>query len=124
MNWSAWARHSAARNRSPKPCSTVFRPTARPLLQQIAADLTPPTGCADLLLAALLPEPAALVRDGGVINDGFDADLDELRGIQTNCDGFLIDLETRERAPHRHRQPARAVQQGARLLHRGHAGPD
>ncbi|MBA4263237.1 MAG: DNA mismatch repair protein MutS, partial [Comamonadaceae bacterium] len=68
------------------------------LLMQIAADLTPPADCAELLLAALLPEPAALVRDGGVINDGFDADLDELRGIQNNCDGFLIDLETRERA--------------------------
>ncbi|WP_425485581.1 DNA mismatch repair protein MutS [Hydrogenophaga aromaticivorans] len=68
------------------------------LLLQIAADLTPPAGCAELLLAALLPEPAALVRDGGVINHGFDADLDELRSIQTNCDGFLIDLETRERA--------------------------
>ena len=38
------------------------------------------------------------MRDGGVIADGFDAELDELRAIQTNCDGFLIDLETRERA--------------------------
>ncbi|MDO9571750.1 MAG: DNA mismatch repair protein MutS [Hydrogenophaga sp.] len=68
------------------------------LLGQLAADLQPPTGCAELLHAALLPEPAALVRDGGVINDGFDADLDELRGIQNNCDGFLIELEARERA--------------------------
>jgi DNA mismatch repair protein MutS len=69
------------------------------LLQQIAADLTPPAGCAELLLAALLPEPAALVRDGGVINDGFDAELDELRGIQTRtATAFLFDLETRERA--------------------------
>jgi DNA mismatch repair protein MutS len=54
--------------------------------------------CAHLLHSALLPEPAALVRDGGVINHGFDAELDELRAIQTNCDGFLLDLETRERA--------------------------
>ncbi|MDP2220158.1 MAG: DNA mismatch repair protein MutS [Hydrogenophaga sp.] len=68
------------------------------LLGQLAADLQPPAGCAELLHAALLPEPAALVRDGGVINDGFDADLDELRGIQNNCDGFLIELEARERA--------------------------
>jgi DNA mismatch repair protein MutS len=67
------------------------------LLQRIATELQPPAGCADLLTRALLPEPAALVRDGGVIADGFDAELDELRGIQTNCDGFLIDLETRER---------------------------
>ncbi|MCB2019001.1 MAG: DNA mismatch repair protein MutS, partial [Hydrogenophaga sp.] len=72
------------------------RPAA--LLQGIADDLTPPTGCAELLAQAIQPEPAALVRDGGVIADGFDAELDELRGIQTNCDGFLIDLETRERA--------------------------
>ena len=67
-------------------------------------------------------EPAALVRDGGVIASGFDAELDELRAIQTNCDAFLLDLETRESA-HRHRQFARAIQQGARLLHRGHGQP-
>lgn len=71
---------------------------ASALLQGVAAHLTPPRGCADLLRAALLAEPAALVRDGGVIADGFDAELDELRGIQNNCDGFLIDLEQRERA--------------------------
>jgi DNA mismatch repair protein MutS len=71
---------------------------AVPLLVSLQAALTPPPDCAALLQAALLPEPAALVRDGGVINHGFDADLDELRGIQTNCDGFLLDLETRERA--------------------------
>uniref|UniRef100_UPI0035B1BF53 DNA mismatch repair protein MutS n=1 Tax=Hylemonella sp. TaxID=2066020 RepID=UPI0035B1BF53 len=68
------------------------------LLGQIAQQLRPPAGCAELLARAILPEPAALVRDGGVINHGFDAELDELRAIQTNCDGFLIELETRERA--------------------------
>ncbi|MFN4361677.1 MAG: DNA mismatch repair protein MutS [Hylemonella sp.] len=68
------------------------------LLAQIAQQLLPPAGCAELLARAILPEPAALVRDGGVINHGFDAELDELRAIQTNCDGFLLELETRERA--------------------------
>ena len=68
------------------------------LLSNMAADLLPPPDCAVLLHRALLPEPAALVRDGGVINHGFDAELDELRAIQTNCDGFLLDLEARERA--------------------------
>jgi DNA mismatch repair protein MutS len=38
-----------------------------------------------------------MVRDGGVIAPGFDAELDELRGIQTNCGEFLMALETRER---------------------------
>jgi len=39
-----------------------------------------------------------MVRDGGVIATGFDAELDELRAIQDNCDGFLLALETREKA--------------------------
>ena len=68
------------------------------LLQNIFEDLQAPPACAALLGRYLLDEPAALVRDGGVINHGCDADLDELRGIQTNCDAFLLDLEVRERA--------------------------
>ena len=67
------------------------------LLSQLHQDLLPPEGCEALLRAALQPEPAVLVRDGGVIADGFDAELDELRAIQNNCDGFLIELEARER---------------------------
>ncbi len=68
------------------------------LLAALAQDLTPPPEAAALLSRAIHDEPAALVRDGGVIATGFDADLDELRAIQDNCDGFLLDLETRERA--------------------------
>ncbi len=70
---------------------------ATELLQTLADHLKPPAGCVELLSAALLEEPAALVRDGGVINTGFDAELDELRAIQTHCDDFLLALETRER---------------------------
>ena len=60
--------------------------------------MNPPGDILELLERAIAAEPALLPRDGGVIADGFDADLDELRGIQQNCDGFLLDLETRERA--------------------------
>ena len=69
-----------------------------PYLSQISGQLMPPAGCADLLVRAIAPEPAALVRDGGVIATGLDAELDELRAIQTNCDSFLLDLEVREKA--------------------------
>jgi DNA mismatch repair protein MutS len=62
------------------------------------AALNPPADILELLERAIAAEPALLPRDGGVIADGFDAELDELRGIQQNCDGFLLDLETRERA--------------------------
>jgi len=76
---------------------TGLGPHSTALLHQLANDLTPPDGCGELLNRAIRPEPAALIRDGGVIADGFDAELDDLRGIQTNCDGFLIALEARER---------------------------
>ena len=69
-----------------------------PLLMNIFSDLAPPDEALDLLCAALQDEPGALIRDGGVIAPGLDAELDELRAIQDNCDAFLIDLEARERA--------------------------
>jgi DNA mismatch repair protein MutS len=68
------------------------------LLDTFDAALQPPPALHALLLAAIAEEPAVLLRDGGVIAPGFDADLDELRGISQNCDAFLIDLESRERA--------------------------
>ena len=68
------------------------------LLTQISQQAQPPEGCAALLTRAIAEEPAALVRDGGVIATGFDAELDELRAIQDNCDAFLLDLESREKA--------------------------
>lgn len=67
-------------------------------LHDIASALLAPPECAALIAAGIAPEPAALVRDGGVIANGFDADLDELRAIQTNCDAFLLELEVREKA--------------------------
>ncbi len=69
-----------------------------PYLAQIFSALQPPADGTHLLARAIAEEPAALVRDGGVIASGFDAELDELRAIQTNCDAFLLDLETREKA--------------------------
>jgi DNA mismatch repair protein MutS len=68
------------------------------LLDECAALLIPPLELPALLQAAIAEEPAVLLRDGGVIATGFDATLDELRAISQNCDAFLLDLETRERA--------------------------
>ncbi|MGQ3128722.1 DNA mismatch repair protein MutS, partial [Variovorax sp.] len=70
---------------------------AAALLAQIAERLAPPPGCAELLASAIKPDPAALVRDGGVIATGHDAELDELREISENCDDFLLKLEVSER---------------------------
>jgi DNA mismatch repair protein MutS len=51
-----------------------------------------------ILQDSLRAEPSSVLREGGVIADGYDVDLDELRGIQTNCGDFLLALEARERA--------------------------
>ncbi|WP_395688732.1 DNA mismatch repair protein MutS [Caenimonas koreensis] len=69
-----------------------------PLLAELAASMSPPEGCYTVLARTIKDEPAALVRDGGVIAAGLDAELDELRAIQDNCDGFLLELEVKERA--------------------------
>src|ERR1700691_5198483 len=69
-----------------------------PLLQTLHAELAPPVAPLQLLMRAIRDEPAALIRDGGVIADGFDAELDELRGIETHGGAFLLELEARERA--------------------------
>ena len=68
-----------------------------PLLQQVFNELETPGEALDLLCRAIASEPAAQVRDGGVIAPGFDADLDELRSLNDNCGAFLVDMEVRER---------------------------
>ncbi len=74
------------------------RVEAPTLLQALADALQADTALVDLLQKTLKPEPSSVIREGGVIADGLDAELDELRGIQTHCGDFLLALEARERA--------------------------
>ena len=50
-----------------------------------------------LLVRAVVDNPPVVLRDGGVIATGYDADLDELRAISGNTDQYLLDMEQRER---------------------------
>ncbi|MFN3581775.1 MAG: DNA mismatch repair protein MutS, partial [Pseudomonas sp.] len=52
---------------------------------------------AELLERAVIDNPPAVIRDGGVIKPGYDSELDELQNISENAGQYLIDLETRER---------------------------
>jgi len=81
----------------PTLAATLPDDGAAPLLDEAAAALQPPPVLAALLQSAIAEEPAVLLRDGGVIATGHDAELDELRAIGANCDAFLLDLECRER---------------------------
>ncbi len=51
----------------------------------------------ELLTKSLLAEPGVVLREGNVIADGYDAELDELRALQNNCGEFLLQLEKREK---------------------------
>ena len=79
------------------PGLAAAAPTGSALLDALHLALMPSPDIADAL-RAIADEPAVLLRDGGVIATGVDAELDELRGISHNCDAYLLDLEQRERA--------------------------
>ena len=68
-----------------------------PALARLAAALCLESRIHAGLYASLKDEPATTLRDGGVMRDGFDSELDELRGLQSNASGFLLELERRER---------------------------
>lgn len=69
-----------------------------PSLQSLADALGDHDASAALLQAAIIELPPALLRDGGVIAEGYDGELDELRALANHADQFLVDLEARERA--------------------------
>ncbi|QWU99002.1 DNA mismatch repair protein MutS [Francisella salimarina] len=51
----------------------------------------------DLLDKAIIDNPPATIRDGGVIKQGFDQELDELKGLKDNSYGFLLNFEAQEK---------------------------
>jgi DNA mismatch repair protein MutS len=71
--------------------------SGQPGLEAAAEALTPRADLLDRLARTLKEEPAAVIREGGVISDGCDAVLDELRSIQNDCGAFLLAMEKRER---------------------------
>ena len=68
------------------------------LLHTLGSSLTAPSVVVGLLTTAIKPEPSVVLREGGVIADGYDADLDELRALQNNHGEFLLKYEAAEKA--------------------------
>jgi DNA mismatch repair protein MutS len=66
-------------------------------LDNLRPHIRPYPEIADTLSRALVENPPVVIRDGGVIADGFDAELDEHRGMAENAGDYLIKLEIRER---------------------------
>ena len=67
------------------------------LMHSLSRDIGEHPAITRLLDAAIRDNPPVVLRDGGVIAEGYNAELDELRALSKNADDFLIDLELRER---------------------------
>ena len=67
------------------------------MLETLATHLHAPHEVVTLLNSAIRPEPSVVLREGGVIADGYDAELDELRALQNNHGEFLLQYEAAEK---------------------------
>ncbi|QKX17907.1 DNA mismatch repair protein MutS [Microbulbifer sp. YPW1] len=67
------------------------------LLGQLSNEMGQWPETVELLQRALVENPPVVIREGGVIAEGFDEELDELRGISENAGDYLVQLEVREK---------------------------
>ncbi|WP_180064208.1 MULTISPECIES: DNA mismatch repair protein MutS [unclassified Acinetobacter] len=67
------------------------------LIAQLNDEMGDFHGLHERLMSAIVENPPVLLRDGNVIAEGFDTELDELRKIRDHAGQFLIDLEIKER---------------------------
>lgn len=61
-------------------------------------DAKPLPHLVDLLQRAIMENPPVVIREGGVIADGYDSELDDLRALNSNAGEFLLAMEEREKA--------------------------
>ena len=77
-----------------KRCLTPFRTGALGKLDEQLETLEDISG---RIAAVLVDEPPFSVREGGMIREGYDDEVDRLRGILSGGKGFIAQLEAREK---------------------------
>jgi DNA mismatch repair protein MutS len=77
---------------------TLLASVESPRLRELANSICEFPLQAKLLQKAIMENPPVVLREGGVIAEGFDAELDELRNLSSNAGAFLTRLEEQERA--------------------------
>lgn len=78
---------AAARNPADAPSA---------LLADLAAQIAPQDELVALLESALVDEPPATTKEGGIIRPGYSPELDQLRAAATDGRQWLADMQTRE----------------------------
>lgn len=68
-----------------------------PLLTKICEDMDPLEDIAQLIRSAIVEEPPLAQKDGGIIREGYNSDVDRFRRSRTDGKKWLTELEARER---------------------------
>ncbi len=76
---------------------TTTKQATSPLLRGLLTNISTFPEIDTLLQKAVIENPPAVIRDGGVIAEGYDAELDELRAISQNAGDYLVKLEEQEK---------------------------
>ncbi|MDE6913984.1 MAG: DNA mismatch repair protein MutS, partial [Lachnospiraceae bacterium] len=76
---------------------TVLKEFDAKLLQEIDGQIDALEDLFSLIKNAISEEPPILIREGGIIKDGFDADIDHLRKAKTDGKNWLAQLEEEDR---------------------------
>ena len=66
------------------------------LLTELGKALVEPQGIIELIDRAIADEPPLALRDGGLIKDGFNKELDELRSVSRDGKSWIADLQAKE----------------------------
>lgn len=80
-----------------KPIKTVLSAFQKELLLQIREEIDPLQDLCGLIGAAIEEDPPLLIREGGIIKDGFDDTVDSLRRAKTEGKNWLAALEEEDR---------------------------
>ena len=68
----------------------------QPVLQDLLVQINSHDDIHELLSKAIKENPPVIIRDGGVIADGYDEHLDELRNISTDAGQYMLDFESEQ----------------------------
>lgn len=77
--------------------NTVLKSNDHEHIKQLLEEAKPLPHLVDLLDRAIIENPPMVIREGGVIADGYDKELDELRALNNNAGEFLLAMEEREK---------------------------
>lgn len=75
----------------------IIKDFKSPLLTKICEDMDPLEDIAQLIRSAIVEEPPLAQKDGGIIREGYNSDVDKFRRSRTDGKKWLTELEARER---------------------------